>query len=613
MFNFSDSINTSSLTSTNGTSFSVPIGPQVALMSDIDGDGIPELILSSYETNMISVYPNTSVKGAISFNPGSRTDFTTGDRPSELVVADIDGDGLLDMVTSNYGIADTLGVYHPGTYSVFLNTTASPGAFTFATRIDSTVGHNPSGLAVGDLDGDGRPDIVVVTQGDADIAVCRNNSSVGHVLFDSPITVTFGGGAAHSAAIIDLDGDGKPEVLVSDPDSRVIHILQNNSSLGTISLAESGTGLGGELSQKRALLFVAAADLDLDGKPDVISTDTLSHMLIWPGASSGTGNFNFGTAQEFIQRDTAFTDTNRNVGAIALGDINGDGKPDIVVANSFNNSIGIFQNKSTSGVIELGSRKDISGLGTYPIRPVLSDVDGDTHPDLGLPGYDSDDILFLHNEMKDGFVRANLRAILQGPFSSAADSMSRTLNSGGYLASYFTSTSFPSLTVDSVNIELRDSSSASKSNIRRFAPSWLMTNGSIRHFVDTLKSFVEFDTISPGPYYLVIRHRNHLGIMSSSAVNLTASGTFYDFTTGQGKAFGTNPMIQVGSRFCLYAGDANSDGQITTLDFTPWLSAARSALTGYRGTDFNCDGQNTTQDFTMWLANARSAASSHIP
>ena len=63
----------------------------------------------------------------------------------------------------------------------------------------------------------------------------------------------------------------------------------------------------------------------------------------------------------------------------------------------------------------------------------------------------------------------------------------------------------------------------------------------------------------------------------------------------------------------MYAGDANSDGQITSLDYDAWLPNTRTAVTGYENTDMDLDTQNTTTDYDIWLPNTRSGKESHVP
>lgn len=158
----------------------------------------------------------------------------------------------------------------------------------------------------------------------------------------------------------------------------------------------------------------------------------------------------------------------------------------------------------------------------------------------------------------------NIKAFLAGPYVTPGDSMTNGLKTGGQLAAHFTGRPIPALAVDSIAIEIRDSLTVAASHTRQFAPAWLLTNGSIRDFNDTTKSYVTYGGANVGNYYIVVRHRNHLAVMNPTPVSLTAAlnPAAYDFSTAQAKGYGTNPMIATGTRFSLYAGDVNGDGVV---------------------------------------------------
>jgi hypothetical protein len=224
---------------------------------------------------------------------------------------------------------------------------------------------------------------------------------------------------------------------------------------------------------------------------------------------------------------------------------------------------------------------------------------------LGGTLTEPNDLTFTHLSL-------SVKTFLQGPYNTSTGLMNTTLRSSGLLASHFSGIPIPFNTVDSINIEIRNAASASASTIRKFAPAWLLADGTIRSFTDTTKSFVEFDTAA-GNYYVVVRHRNHLAIMSAAPIGLSSAGSNYNFTTAQTQAYGISPMKSISGIFSMYTGDADRDGQIISLDFSLWLPVAKRAAIGYESTDFNLDAQVTTMDFSFWLPNAKSAAMCQIP
>jgi hypothetical protein len=200
---------------------------------------------------------------------------------------------------------------------------------------------------------------------------------------------------------------------------------------------------------------------------------------------------------------------------------------------------------------------------------------------------------------------ASVKLFLKGPFNTSTNLMNKTLGTAGYLASRFPDVAIPSEAVDSINIEIRDSVSAAGSTIREFTSAWLLTNGSICSFSDTTKTYAQFVSTAAGQYYIVVRHRNHLAIMSSSSQSLDASTSpgVYDFTTSMSQAFGTDPMEAVGSFFALLGGDGNGDGGVDAIDKnTVWRPT--NGTSGYLEADFNLDGGVDAIDVnTVWRPN----------
>jgi hypothetical protein len=124
--------------------------------------------------------------------------------------------------------------------------------------------------------------------------------------------------------------------------------------------------------------------------------------------------------------------------------------------------------------------------------------------------------------------------------------------------------SIPDNIVDWVLVELRTGTAASTAAARRAA--FIRNDGLIVDIYGSGK--VAFPDIEAGDYYVVIKHRNHLGVMSKLPIKLTDNSELYDFTTGLDKAYGTEPMADLGDgKFGLYAGDGDSNGIINVLDY----------------------------------------------
>lgn len=173
--------------------------------------------------------------------------------------------------------------------------------------------------------------------------------------------------------------------------------------------------------------------------------------------------------------------------------------------------------------------------------------------------------------------------------------------------------SVPANATDWILVELRETSNGSavaqRAVFLQNDGQTLETDGNVGFSVTTTKAS-GYDL----SYFVVLKHRNHLAVMSAAAVSLPNEASAYDFTTAQAQAFGTSPMAALaGGVFGLVAGDGGVDGFVTTADFSPWLTAFRAGSTGYVSTDYNLDGNVTTGDFSIWLPNFRSGAATQVP
>jgi hypothetical protein len=160
----------------------------------------------------------------------------------------------------------------------------------------------------------------------------------------------------------------------------------------------------------------------------------------------------------------------------------------------------------------------------------------------------------------------SLKFFLEGPFNSGTGSMNVSLNTAGRLATRFGSGKYPSLAVDSVNVEIRNAATGAGSTVRSFTPAWVLSDGSVRNFSDTAFSYLEWDSVTSGNYYLVIRHRNHLAAMSALPQSLSGTSVAYDFSTGLSQYAGNDALDLGGGVFGLFAGDVDGNGGVGASD-----------------------------------------------
>ncbi len=214
-------------------------------------------------------------------------------------------------------------------------------------------------------------------------------------------------------------------------------------------------------------------------------------------------------------------------------------------------------------------------------------------------------------------VRVELKIFLEGPYDTSTNEMSTDLRDNDYLPNQSpysedprNVSSIPNNIVDWVLVELRETANgsavASKSTFLR-KDGKIVTD-------DGLNSYIKIQT-SEGKYFIVIKHRNHLSIMSQDSIQLNSnSSSLYDFTIGSDKFYGTGGAKELKTNvWGMWAGDINQNGEITTSDYTLWYNSARTGDSGYKDNDCNLNAQVTTSDYTIWYNNARAGASSAIP
>ena len=195
----------------------------------------------------------------------------------------------------------------------------------------------------------------------------------------------------------------------------------------------------------------------------------------------------------------------------------------------------------------------------------------------------------------------NLRVWLQGPYDTNTHAMALGNPTGIPRTSPFASdprqiSSIPSNVVDWVLVELRGTSG----NTLVAKSAFLCTQGQLLGADGSLGITTE---VSTGYYYILVKHRNHLAVMSAQPVAFTNYLVTYDFTTGADKySDGADAAVQLEpSVWGMIAGDADGDGEILAVDGS--ISTNQLGQTGYFRADFTLDGVVSTNDLALWTAN----------
>ena len=274
----------------------------------------------------------------VSFAP--RTRFATGYDPWSVSMGDVNGDGKPDLTTTNGGSASV---------SVLLNTTA-PGATTpsFALQTQFATGIRPESLWMGDVNGDGKPDLAIVNGGSDSVSVLLNTTATGATTPSFAPQAQFATGSApRSVSMGDIDGDGKPDLAIANAAGSVC-VLLNRTAPGdtTPSFATQEQFATGSNPKS-----VSLGDIDGDGKPDLaianLSSDSVSVLLntTAPGA----------TTASFAPQHPFATGSGPN--SVSMGDFNGDGKPDLAISNFFPTGVSVLLNQTGSVGLTVSSSK----------------------------------------------------------------------------------------------------------------------------------------------------------------------------------------------------------------------------------------------------------------
>jgi FG-GAP-like repeat/Secretion system C-terminal sorting domain/IPT/TIG domain len=353
------------------------IYPHSVVSADFNQDGKPDLFIARGSSGKVTVLSNTSTNGTISFAPALEFPGMPVDMQG-TAAGDLDGDGKPDVAVAN-GLGDS-------SVSVYRNT-SSGTLISFAVKLDFRTEYGPYSVAIGDLDGDGKPDMAIANNGTNSITIYKNTGTPGTVSFGNR-TDLFVGTNPYGIAIGDLDGDGKAELVVStEGTSNALFVIKNNSVPGNFSFGVpvSFAGLNGAFT-------LAIGDLDGDGNPDIAATGGYPSAILTIRNISSINNLAFEAPLNFP--------TGNYMVFVAIKDLDEDGKPELITTNRFTNNISVLKNKGHSGVVDFENHVDYP-VGADPFFAAIADLDGDGRPDIITANSASDSISILKNMMGD--------------------------------------------------------------------------------------------------------------------------------------------------------------------------------------------------------------------
>ncbi len=340
-------------------------------LCDMDNDGKSDMATANKAENSISIMRNTSTGvGNINF---TEIPFAIGFPTLHIRCGDLNGDGKQDLVLTQGGTSSVRDQLF-----ILQNTSAGAGSFTFTMQSIKLTGRKNSKADIADLDLDGKPEIIVTDEGSNTVAVLINQSSLAAIAFaPTPFNITIAGAASTDGlAVEDLNGDFLPDIVTSQYQTSTskLFIIPNTSVVGTVNFGSVTT-----LSIGNTVKRIRIGDLDGDKKPDITVSQLLgSSLSIFRNTGTGSA-ISFGAPVVIV--------TETNPWGLDFGDLDGDGKTDIVVASVTLAKLTILNNESTPGNFLFTKQAPAISFAGRHVR--IGDVDGDGKPDIAYTGIDA--------------------------------------------------------------------------------------------------------------------------------------------------------------------------------------------------------------------------------
>ncbi len=298
-----------------------PAGTQAqdVVTGDFNRDGNLDLAVASQGIDVVSILYGNGLGGFV-----GPINFPANDGPIGLTAGDVNLDGAADLVVANF-LSDDI--------SILLNN----GSGVFSSPTNIAVGNQPETIAIADFNGDGKPDIAVNRLSGATIAVLLGN---GNGTFGTPTTFslapTVGQGRTIRATDLDFDGDIDLLLNAANNLNQGVLVVMHNNGAGAftfITALSINVGLARDLE---------VGDLNRDGRPDAVIGSTFG--------AAGTGGISVllgnGSGSLTFAGNLLINDT---VDSVAIDDINGDGKPDVLGALELGRKVVVFLGNGAGG------------------------------------------------------------------------------------------------------------------------------------------------------------------------------------------------------------------------------------------------------------------------
>jgi gliding motility-associated-like protein len=568
-------------------------------LCDFDGDRKSDLATASDNFAKINIYRNTGTgPGNVAFN--SNTAVNLFSRTLQIKCGDLNGDGKTDLIATEKGSTNKIFILE--------NNSPGPGTLSFTSQSVRLANITPRHIEIADMDLDGKPELLVTSQASNAVLVLQNKSTRTSIIFaPTPVTISIPGIAGTDAlAVADIDGDRLPDITTAAYQvSGDIWTAKNSSIPGSLSFENAQ-----KFTVGTAINTIRTGDIDGDGKIDIAFTQSSGSVGVLVNQSTASG-ISFGAIKTFT--------TDSSPWGLAFGDLDGDGKADLVSASVKKKSITILNNTSTPGSISFQTTTKAT---TYLNRHVaIGDVDSDGKPDIAFTSIDDPSQNIAASKVS---IFRNKTCMIPevtpaGPLNiCSSNSIPLTATQGGGVVYEWTNLSSQT---NSSGTNTYTPSVSGEYNVKATAE-----NGACVPVSNRVKVTIAAGTASDpqpvnnGPVCqgktLILSLNNNLG-----------SGFSYQWTDASGKIIGTDATVQVSNvkvadagiyTVHVYAGDAATGCLARTATTNAQVTAIPDFTIQRSTPEVICGGQLSTlsvfqysTDFTFqWYERTAGALSS---
>ncbi|TGE20898.1 T9SS type A sorting domain-containing protein [Hymenobacter metallicola] len=345
-------------------SYAIGSFPIRVTLADVNEDGLPDILAALQWNGGIAVMLNSSTAPGAFLPP---TILFTQGNPRSLAVGDIDRDGHLDIVGLNL---------NGGTVGVLLNSAAAPGMFPATATTYATGGNNAVGVALGDVNGDGWLDLVVCGGSTGKIGVLLNQAAPAGTF--APV-VSYGSGASYpqDLAVGDVNADGRADIVVAGGNDARVGVLLNSTTTPGVFPAMATTYATGA----QAAYSVELGDMNGDRQVDIVTGSYVINSIsstvgVLVNSAAAPGIFPAGFRH--------FASGGLSAHDVALNDADGDGRLDIATVNYSSSTVAVLRNTGTFLPATPSRRPVEVSLFPNPARTTVTVRLDETAPRQGL-------------------------------------------------------------------------------------------------------------------------------------------------------------------------------------------------------------------------------------